>query len=255
MQIHTTTQGQGPALVLIHGWGFHSGVWQSLLPALTPHYCVTCIDLPGFGNSPLNQKAYTLAELAEAVLAVAPERAHWLGWSMGGLVATAVARQAPTRVISLLNVASNPSFLAQSDWIGMERRVLEEFAASLATDYQATLSRFLALQMHGSNGATTLVRGLKQQLKSWGAPQPEALYYGLDILRHSDLRESLSQLTLPVLYVLGRLDALVPVAIHEKLLALNPKTNTVIIAGASHAPFLSHQEQFLKIINRFINEQ
>ncbi|MGB5339321.1 MAG: alpha/beta fold hydrolase, partial [Gammaproteobacteria bacterium] len=51
MNLYTHTSGAGPDLLLVHGWGLHSGIWDGLAPLLEPHYRVTRMDLPGHGRS------------------------------------------------------------------------------------------------------------------------------------------------------------------------------------------------------------
>ncbi len=51
---------QAPDLVLLHGWGLHSVVWDPVVPALLQHFQVTVIDLPGMGRSPLPKGHYDL---------------------------------------------------------------------------------------------------------------------------------------------------------------------------------------------------
>ena len=70
---HTGTNEHPADLVLLHGWGLHSLVWDAVMPALLEQFQVTVIDLPGFGRSPVPGGDYTLDYLVEHVLAVAPE--------------------------------------------------------------------------------------------------------------------------------------------------------------------------------------
>ncbi|HET8708241.1 MAG TPA: alpha/beta fold hydrolase, partial [Pseudomonadales bacterium] len=100
------------ALVVLHGWGLNAVVWDDIMPALLKHFEVTVIELPGFGRSPMPSGDYTLDYLVEHVLKVAPERAVWLGWSLGGVVATQIAAQFPMRVEALVTVATNACFVA-----------------------------------------------------------------------------------------------------------------------------------------------
>ena len=51
MSVHVDIIGQGQPLVLIHGWGMHSGVWQPLVKRLSANYMLYLVDLPGMGSS------------------------------------------------------------------------------------------------------------------------------------------------------------------------------------------------------------
>lgn len=98
---------QAPDLVLLHGWGLHSVVWDPVVPALLEHFQVTVIDLPGMGRSPLPKGHYDLDFLVQQVLTVAPPKATWLAWSLGAHVALAIAQRYPERVQALSLIAVN----------------------------------------------------------------------------------------------------------------------------------------------------
>lgn len=242
-RLHVSVAGEGPDLVLLHGWGLHGGVWSTLLPRLAAHYRVSVIDLPGHGRSP--GRLGDLGQAAAAVLAAAPPAAAWVGWSLGGMIATAAAAQAPERVTHLLLVASNPRFTQQPDWpCAMAPATLAAFADGLATDFEATLGRFLTLQFRGVKGAGETLRGLRAGLAAH-PPAAESLRDGLAILGAADLRSALAGYPGPVAAVLGELDTLVPVSVAASLTALRPDMAVSLIEGAGHAPFLTHPGRFL----------
>ena len=92
MTLSTYTIGNGQDLVLLHGWGLHSPIWKEFAPTLAQHFRVTVIDLPGYGESKYDPKtAKSLPKLAEQLLEYAPPQAIWLGWSLGGLIASYLA--------------------------------------------------------------------------------------------------------------------------------------------------------------------
>ncbi len=78
--LYSHTLGSGPDVVLLHGWGMHSGVWEDVVEGLLDHHRVTLLDLPGHGYSRASGSGHTLDDLAAAVLAIAPPRAAWVGW-------------------------------------------------------------------------------------------------------------------------------------------------------------------------------
>ena len=50
--MHVKVAGQGPDLVLLHGWGMNADVWDELAPELARQFRVHCVDAPGHGLSP-----------------------------------------------------------------------------------------------------------------------------------------------------------------------------------------------------------
>ncbi|CAB5688428.1 Pimelyl-[acyl-carrier protein] methyl ester esterase [Aeromonas hydrophila] len=253
MSVSVERFGQGPDLVLLHGWGMNGAVWHGIVPALAARYRVHLVDLPGFGNSPLAGEAeYSLPWLAEQVAAILPERCHLLGWSLGGLVASQLAMNHPERLHSVITVASSPCFMARDEWPGIAPKVLTGFNQMLAGDFKQTIERFLAIQAMGSEHARDDIRQLRHWLAERPAPQLAALEAGLGLLADVDLRDELVQLNLPWLRVYGRLDSLVPKASIPLLDERYPASRSVVLEKASHAPFISHPQQFIEIIEHFV---
>jgi pimeloyl-[acyl-carrier protein] methyl ester esterase len=239
-------QGQGENLVLLHGWGMNAGVWQPVLPILQQHYRVTLIELPGHGASaPL--AANRLNDWAQACLDVAPEQAHWLGWSLGGLLTIQAALQAPQRVTALSLLTATPRFVQADDWqAAMPTETFQQFSRALNDNPSLTLKRFLSLQVKGSPQTQETLRDLNQALAQRPSASRQGLQVGLELLLKGDLRAHLANLLSPVRVLLGGHDTLVPAAVGEDLLGLLPSIQCQVVASAAHAPFLSHQADFLR---------
>ncbi|SHI20787.1 pimeloyl-ACP methyl ester esterase BioH [Ferrimonas marina] len=250
-QIHW--QGQGPALVLIHGWGMNGAVWQDLAEALVNKgWRVGSLDLPGFGHSQALPAGATLVDFAEAVAAALPQgRCHLLGWSLGGLVAQQLALTWPERVASLVTLASSPCFTAQQDWAGIQPAVLQQFAEQLEQDLGKTLNGFFALQAMGSPSAREDVRRLKRAVMSQPQAQPQALADGLAMLAQVDLRSELDKIRCPWLRLYGRMDGLVPYRSLAPMARLASASQVQVLAKAAHAPFVSHPDATLQALSEF----
>jgi pimeloyl-[acyl-carrier protein] methyl ester esterase len=252
MKLHTETTGSGPELFLIHGWGMNAAVWSGLREALQADYRITCVDLPGHGRSAAAGD-FDLASAADALLEVAPAQAIWIGWSLGGMLALQAAKQAPQRIAQLSLITSSPRFVTAADWPdAVDATVLEQFFTGLQQDYRATLKRFLALQVRGSEAANTTLRDLRQRLFAHGEPDAAALAAGLAILRDADLRPQLGALTMPVQFIMGERDTLMPAAAAFAARALAPHAAVSIIEGAGHVPFVSHPQAFLDALLPFL---
>ncbi|CAI9393794.1 TPA: pimeloyl-ACP methyl ester esterase BioH [Citrobacter amalonaticus] len=242
------TRGEGNChLVLLHGWGLNAEVWHCISEELSSHFTLHLVDLPGFGRSQ-GFGAMTLGEMAEHVLDQAPEKAIWLGWSLGGLVASQVALTHPERVQALVTVASSPCFSARDAWPGIKPDVLAGFQQQLSEDFQRTVERFLALQTMGTETARQDARALKKTVLALPMPPVTVLNGGLEILKTVDLRESMTSLTVPFLRLYGYLDGLVPRKVVPLLDALWPESESLIFAKAAHAPFISHPDAFCQAL-------
>lgn len=248
--LYWQVQGQGDDLVLLHGWGMNGAVWHQVVEALSRHFRVHVVDLPGYGYSAACH-APTLERMAEWVLEEAPAQAIWIGWSLGGLVATQIALNHPDRVRKLVTVASSPKFAAQRPWRGIQPNVLQAFTAQLTDDFRATIERFMALQTLGSPSAKQDVQQLKEAVLSRPEPNPESLLVGLQWLEQIDLRAQLPQISMPFLRLYGRLDGLVPVKVASDLDEQVPNSDSLVFTQSSHAPFITELELFCQTIAAF----
>jgi len=251
--IYCERRGCGPEIVLIHGWGLHGGIWGDLPERLARDHTVTVVDLPGHGRSRGTVRAAGLADFTEAVAAVAPSSATWLGWSLGGLIAMDAALRHDGRVARLVLVASTPKFVVAADWPhAMTAETFAGFAAGLGSDYRAMLQRFLSLQVSGDESGRELLRRLRAELLAHGEPEPAMLAAGLAMLEHTDLRARLPEIRVPTLVLHGRNDRLAWPAAGEYLAARIPGARGVTFAGAGHAPFLSQPQRFEQTLREFL---
>jgi pimeloyl-[acyl-carrier protein] methyl ester esterase len=253
MSFFIKQQGKGKPLILLHGWGFNSDIWDDLAAKLAQDWTVYQVDLPGHGRSPM--QAYRLPLLVKELATTLPEKAVWIGWSLGGLLALGVARWKPESVAALILVASSPRFITAEDWPhAMTPTVLQHFAEQLKQDTTGTLQRFLSLQVKGSETAQKSLRALRTLLKQTPLPQQDALEAGLDLLQNTDLRSELLHIRSPALLCLGGHDTLVPAAMGKECQQWWPALHKVCIKQAAHIPFLSHPELFLEILQNFLSQ-
>ncbi|HHJ80168.1 MAG TPA: pimeloyl-[acyl-carrier protein] methyl ester esterase [Candidatus Tenderia electrophaga] len=247
--LHTDTFGQGPDLVLSHGWGLHSGIWQPIVEALQNRYRLTTIDLPGHGYSPVPAGGFDLNRMSQLMLDAAPANATWIGWSLGGMAALNAALHWPQQINKVVMVAAQPQFVQSDDWpYATPADSLAAFSDNLVQNTEQTLKRFLGLQVRGSADEKQLLRGIRSLIEQRPLPQTEALRLGLEILKSTNLRPQLNQLQCPLQFILGERDMLVPVATAKKIQALLPQARIDIIKEAGHTPFLSHTDQFLALL-------
>ena len=244
--------GDGPDLVLLHGWAMHSGIFAPLARALTSRFRLHLVDLPGHGANRDDPQGFALADAASRIAAATP-RAIWLGWSLGGLVALQAALKQAARVRGLVLIASSPRFVVGGDWpLGIASDVLAEFRDGLARDYRGTIERFLALEAMGSDHARSELRELKAHVFERGEPARSALAQGLRVLETADLRAALADITVPSLWIAGRRDRLInPAAMRW---AAERAHGRFVECDSGHAPFLAHAPALAQTIADFAAE-
>lgn len=207
-------------LALLPGWGLGLAPLRPLAQALQaarPGAQVELLPLPQIGD----------AEAALTALdQVVPAGAWLLGWSLGGMLATALAARRGAACPGLITFASNPCFVAREGWpTAMAPEVFDGFAQLCATDRAATLKRFSLLCAQGSLTA----RGLARQLAEEGPVYADSA--GLGWLAALDNRAALTSLRLPQLHLFAEADALVPVEAAAALSKLAPGAVVAAMSG------------------------
>ena len=253
---HISSKTLKQTLVFLHGWGVNAAIFQPLAKQLTENYQVICLDLPGFGDQvKAFPSHYSLANVTSELSSKIPKNSIVVGWSLGGLVATQLALEYPEKVTKLVTIASSPAFVARDNWPGIKPNVLAMFHQQLEGDISKTLAGFLKLQAMGSPHVRDDIRIIKQLVELKPQPSKAVLDSGLNILADIDLRDQLRNISQPFLRIYGKLDALVPYKAISQIDDLAPTSRSCVLAKASHAPFISHQVEFIEVLDSWINAQ
>jgi len=234
-------------LVLIHGWGNDSRVWQEALPLLRQQLDVITLDIPGFSAS---VSCSGWQEAVEIIGANLPEKCILMGWSLGGMLATRLAHRYSAQVEKLITLATNPSFVCRTGWpTAMAEPVFSDFYTNFDNNPDSCLRQFCALEARGDSDERSLLRWLRNHSAAYNkATWLEALGW----LGELDNRELLATLKVPSLHIFGAGDQLVPVAVAEQVQKLSPGAEIAIVNGAGHVPHVSRPQQLVQRCLDFI---
>ncbi len=242
LRLHFRLRGEGPPLLMLHGWGTNSLSFGTASLALEKRFRTLLPDLPGFGFSEMPPTAWGAADYARAVASLLDQTSFGacdvLGHSFGGLVGTALATSRPDLVNRLVVVASPvvrlppaPGVKARNQSYAMVRKV------------------------------ATLLPPLRERLLEWGR-----MRYGSEDYRNAgpmrptivrvlseNWRDALPSVKAPTLLIYGENDEDVPLAVaHAAIEALPRGAELVVIPGAGHFPFLDDTEAFVEAVSRFL---
>lgn len=124
LDVHVYEAGEGPPVVLLHGWPQHAWCWRYVMPLLADRHRLIAPDLRGFGWSGAPAGGYngeTLGADAIALLdALEIERAHLIGHDWGGFAAFAAGLAAPQRVASMVVLNTIPPWVDASPRMALE---------------------------------------------------------------------------------------------------------------------------------------
>ncbi|NMP16100.1 pimeloyl-ACP methyl ester esterase BioH [Thalassotalea sp. Y01] len=247
------SQGDGTPVVFIHGWGLNSAIFSPLAEMLENEHRVTLIDLPGFGDNHENIPAsYDIASITHMVADCIDQPSIIVGWSLGGLVATELALQHSDLVKAVVTVTSSPYFVEQDNWPGIKPELLKSFHQQLAVNSDKTIANFLKIQAMGSEHVRQDIKEIKSLIDSRPKANIDILDASLSLLENVDLRRQVGDLQVPLLRLYGRLDSLVPKAVIERMDELVPQSDSFMFHRASHAPFISHKDEFYRVLRDWI---
>ncbi|MBU8715859.1 alpha/beta hydrolase [Brevibacillus parabrevis] len=244
-------EGSGPAVLLIHGTGgSYEGTWGNLGKALAPDFTVIT---PNYSGSGKTQDAHERLELddlveqnAQAVMQEGFTHFHVVGYSLGAVVATAIAAKYPERVQSVTAIAgwveSDLAVAYQFDlWQKLFRQDRELFAQfAIHTGFSpAFYSSFQTLeQLHEftANLAATLAEGTGKQAE-------------LDT--RINLRPLLGKVTAPALAIGLTYDRMVPVEQTREMAALLPDARYHEIASG-HLVLWEQEAKLIETVLSFV---
>lgn len=246
--------GQGPLLLLVHGYPLDHRMWLDLLqgpPSAGRRLCA--VDLRGHGASPWAGDAVHTMEaladdLAQVVQALAPDgRVDLVGLSMGGYVALAFAERHRERLRSLALVDTRAGDDGPAVRQGRQRAMADTLEHGRHWLAQALLPRLVA------PGASPLVRARLQSMVE-STPVETILADLAGMMQRPDRQPLLPTLSCPVLVVVGEHDALTPPDEARAMAAAVPGARLVVLPGAGHMAPMEAPAAFRQALLAWLDE-
>jgi YbgC/YbaW family acyl-CoA thioester hydrolase len=245
-------QGEGPAILFIHGYPLDRSIWRAQIDALEGFRRIAP-DLRGMGQSDAPDLGYSMsiyaADLAALLDVLGVDEVVLCGLSMGGYIALEFLRQRRSRVRGLVLMdtraeADTPEIRRSRDAAAATAK--ERGAAAIA---DAMLPKVLA--------AATLGRrpDMAERLRSLmaGTPVP-GIVGALAAMRDREGSEALLETLAPIptLVVVGEADGVTPPAQARAMAAAIPGAKLAIIAGAGHLPPLEQPDATTERLREFL---
>jgi pimeloyl-ACP methyl ester carboxylesterase len=241
LSVRSQVGGQGPHVLLLHGWG---GAIESFAPVLNDlqrSFTVAAFDLPGFGHSSVPPVTWGSADYARLTLNIMEhlqlDRPHLIGHSFGGQVSIQLAATAPARVGKLILVCS----------AGIRT------PPALATHLKrsaARLGKWLAA--HGGGIGERLRTAIYHRVQSQDYASAGPLRPTLVRVITEDLTPLLPRISAPTLLVWGAQDRDVPLAAGQVMARLIPAAQLAVFENAGHFAYLDQFDRFRLLVRRFL---
>jgi pimeloyl-ACP methyl ester carboxylesterase len=251
--ISYTISGEGPAVILIHGFTESKEIWDAYSKTLSKKYRVICPDLPGHGESPCAGDTHTMEFMAELMAGIMDQRsikeAVITGHSMGGYVSLAFAAAYPERVKGLCLFHSTA--YADSEEAAQNR---ERAIAAVAANHGMFLGNFIPDLFAPGNRNTyaTSISGLVKRSSVITSQGLIASLRGMKLRR--DQRNLLLSASFPLLFIAGVMDSRVPYnqIIEQALMAAD--SDLLLMSSVGHMGYIEAESLCLSCLSSFISK-
>jgi pimeloyl-ACP methyl ester carboxylesterase len=253
--------GDGPPLLLIHGYLSSRLAWEDAMPALANHFHVVVPDLPGFGESekpPPERYAYTFDSFAESLVdliaALGLSRVHVCGHSLGGAIALTMAANHPDVVDKLILVGSLV-YPSRMDVVSRVATVPMVGAVLFKQLYGRALFRsYFRKRVYGTASSAQGQR-VDQLFDLFNTPAGREAAYATMVatLDTRPLVAKIPRVTAPTLVGWGRADKTYPVA-HGRRLARELRSARFEVFECGHSPPEECADPFAKSATAFLRD-
>lgn len=243
--------GQGPALLLIHGFPATGSLWDDVARQLEQDFTLLIPDLPGAGNSRLEGESISIEAIADCMKAILDdaqvETAAICGHSMGGYIALAFAKKYPDRMAGLTLVHSTA---AADD--AAKKALREKTIALIRKGGKEGFIREFIPTLYGTRFKETQPQKVKAQAEAaQRMPEATMIAFYTAMMERPDSLEALQDMDLPVQWVIGGEDALIP---YDKMKQQTYEANVSFVSiypQGGHMSMTEHPDQLAADLRAF----
>ncbi len=236
--------GQGTAVVLLHGIGPGSQSWEHQFEALKDSFRVIAWDMPGYGGSdPLPMESPKTidyaSELASLMDALQIEKAHLVGQSLGAMIAASFAHRYPDRLLTL--TLSGPSTGTGTLDLNTRQRNLKERLDALEKNGPDGLAQMTASRSVGPNTKPEIIEELAEYISM---VSPEGYNPAVHTLINGDINQELGHIRAPTLVMCGTKDPVTPEPSVRKIAEQISGSTFRRLPGLGHCSFIENPDMY-----------
>ncbi|HCO02187.1 MAG TPA: alpha/beta hydrolase [Actinobacteria bacterium] len=243
--------GEGPPLVLLHGFLCDRRVWRRQLMDLSDQCTVVAWDAPGAGSSSDPPDPFTITDwghcLAQFLDVVGIERAHVLGLSWGGLLAQEFYRLYPTRVRGLILADTYAGWKGSLGESVAEQRLARCLRES-SLPAEEFVARWVPVEFFTQAASQALQAEMSAVVSNF---HPLGFRLMAKALADADTTDLLPNIKVPTLLLWGEDDRRSPLSVAEQFRDAIPSSELVVIPRAAHISNMERPEEFNAHVRRF----
>mgnify|MGYP001452186344 CR=1 FL=1 len=245
-----SVQGSGPALFLTHGIGAAKNAWRFMISELSKHFTVVTYDLRGHGNSPVTNKNFTLEDLVLDLEKIREktniEKAHFMGHSLGGMIAPSYAKEFPDRVLSV-GLLSTVAGRSEEDRNNVLKIISEMENDGIEHTLQKLTTRWFTDKFISKNPDL-----VKNRLKQVIDTDPEVFLNVFKIYANTEMISWLKNLSVPCLLMTGENDTGCSPEHNKKMANELKNSKLVVLPKYKHSFLIEAPSEVSKNIIQFI---
>ena len=248
-QLHFVKQGRGPVVVLSHALGCDLTMWDGVAQLLQKRFSVLSYDHRGHGQSSVPPGPYTIESMAddaaELIASHAPGPVHFVGLSMGGMVAQQLAVRHPDLIRSIV-IANSSSYFDHTARALWKARIETVLNLGMGAISEGAMQRWFSPEFREEDTAS--VAALRKVLE---ATDPRAYAASCEAVSQIDFGGSNPMIACPALVIAGTRDEAAPVALSQAVCNSISGAELVSIE-ASHLSAVEKPDEFAKLVSDFL---
>jgi 3-oxoadipate enol-lactonase len=250
VRLFVESQGDGPALVFVHGLGATSSVWHAQRTVLSRNFRVVTFDLSGSGRSDKSKRSYSIDTWAEEIAGLLDQlelpTAVIVGHSLGTLVAQRFAARFPARTRALVLAGALTELAEPVKETYQQRAELVEREGMAAVADLILPGALTAATREGNLALAGMVR--EMYLSS-----DPACYAGhCRALAAGSARADQPKIACPALLLVGDQDTVAPLALQQQIAAAIRGSRLRVVSCTAHMTMLEMPEVFNALLLDFL---
>ncbi len=244
MKISYIDEGQGTAVLVLHGWGASIASVRPIINLLTPHFRVISLDMPGCGESDEPARPYTLEDYAALVTALCESlginQAVVIGHSNGGLVTLKLNEEGKIKIVKNILIGST----------GIKRKKSLKTRMKI---YGFKLAKAVCLFPLWRAAGEKRVAEMREKYSSEDYKNATPVMRAtMSNLLSRDMSHMMGSIATPTLLIWGENDTAAPLYIAQRMENLIKDSGLVVLKGAGHFAYLDKNAQFNAVLKSFL---
>ena len=252
LDCHYSITGSGPAIFLPHGIGAARDAWRFIVPKLSENFTIIAYDLRGHGKSPVTHKNFGLDELVLDLERIREKtninKGHFVGHSLGGMIAPAYAKKYPDKVLSV-GLLSTVAGRSEDDSKKVWSIINEMEEKGIEKTLQKLTSRWFTDEFIANNSEL-----VKKRLNQVVDTDPDDFLNVFKIYAKTEMAPWLSEVIAPSLVLTGEQDSGCNPRLNKFIADNLQNSKLVILPKYKHSLLIEAPDEVAKNLIQFMSK-